>query len=102
MSDSSDFPIVSQIAIGDHHNQDAFLAKMTSDGSNLLLSTLFGGVSTDYVQGIALGPDESTIHMVGKTFGPLQEGMDGLPTLNAYQSKEFAMISEFLFYPKGG
>ncbi len=85
MSQSSDFPIVSQIAIGEHRNQDAFITKMSPDGSSLLLSTLFGGVSSDFAQGIALGPDELTIHMAGQTFGPLEEGMDGLPTLNAYQ-----------------
>lgn len=59
-------------------DQDLFLARFSSSGSNLIFSTYLGGDSIDFGGSIDLGP-EDTIFMTGTTWS------DNFPTSNCYQ-----------------
>jgi len=54
-TNSTDFPTLGQIQT-DQANDDAFVFKLTPDGSALVYSTYLGGSSNDYAQGIAVDP----------------------------------------------
>jgi hypothetical protein len=54
-TESTDFPAVSQYQ-KDQPNDDAFLFKLSPDGSALVYSTYLGGSGNDYGQGVAVDP----------------------------------------------
>jgi hypothetical protein len=58
---------------------DAYVAKISADGSTLLYSTFLGGYYDDEAQGIALD-DDGRIHIVGET------NSDDFPLMNPIQS----------------
>jgi uncharacterized protein (TIGR03437 family) len=79
---SSEFPVEGAAQAepmnADGLAQDAFVAKLSADGTNLVYSTYFGGSGTDLSHGIAVGNDGSA-YIAGETDstdlmlqGPLQ------------------------------
>ncbi|MCH7947167.1 MAG: SBBP repeat-containing protein, partial [candidate division Zixibacteria bacterium] len=77
---SVDFPIFNpyqEIYIGNF--QDAFVTKLSSNGSSLIYSTYFGGYGNDITQGIALDA-AGAVYVAGYT------NSQNFPTLNAYQA----------------
>ncbi len=68
-TDSSDFPTVN--AYDDSHNsgEDCFVAKLSSNGSELLFSTYVGGSDDETPYGIAID-DSGDCVVVGDTFSP--------------------------------
>src|SRR6266478_3463839 len=54
------------IFVGGVVKGDAFVAKISSDGSSILYWTVFGGADTDSVQALALGSDGSA-YITGNT-----------------------------------
>ena len=67
---SSEFPLEgaaqSEPMNADVLAQDAFVAKLSADGTNLLYSTYFGGSGTELSHGIAVGADGSA-YIAGET-----------------------------------
>jgi hypothetical protein len=53
---SSDFPLVNPVQRTLGGSADAFVAKLSPDGSRLVYSTLYGGASGERAQGIAIDP----------------------------------------------
>lgn len=76
---SSDFPLVDQYQ-NDSGDKDAFLAKIGSNGKNLISSTYLGGDEEDRAYGLAILPQDM-IAIAGPTYS------DDFPTKNAYQSE---------------
>ena len=76
---STDFPTLdpTQPTLGGGDG-DAFLAKMSGNGSTLLFSTYFGGSDDDRATGVAVDA-QNNIYVVGST------ASNNLPTLNALQ-----------------
>jgi hypothetical protein len=80
---SKDFPIRNAVQPncalnGDHCEQDAFVAKIKADGSELVYSTYLGGTWNDYASGIAVD-SSGNAYVVGSTYSL------GFPTLDAIQ-----------------
>jgi uncharacterized protein (TIGR03437 family) len=65
---SSDFPVAGGIqnSIGGLGGEDAFLAKLSSNGASLMYSTYLGGLGEDFATGIALDP-AGNIFITGQT-----------------------------------
>jgi len=70
LTTSDDFPVVGaaqgEFAGGDVFSQDAFVAKISSSGTQLLYSTYLGGSGTEVGNSIAVGPDGSA-YVAGET-----------------------------------
>jgi uncharacterized repeat protein (TIGR01451 family) len=64
---------------GNHGGQDAFVAKLSADGSRLLYSTYLGGGSADRGAGIAVDASGSA-YIIGSTYST------DFPVANAFQS----------------
>ncbi len=58
---------------------DGFISKLTPTGNTLTFSTYLGGTGDDWLQGIALGPDDDA-RVIGYTYS------DDFPTVNPYQA----------------
>jgi hypothetical protein len=65
---------------GNHGGQDAFVAKLSADGSRLLYSTYLGGGSNDRGAGIAVDASGSA-YITGSTYSA------DFPVANAFQSR---------------
>ncbi|HOP06045.1 MAG TPA: SBBP repeat-containing protein [candidate division Zixibacteria bacterium] len=78
-TESADFPIVAELQT-DQTGWDAFISRVTPDGSALQFSTYLGGVSADYGQAVALDAATGTIYLTGETFS------NNFPTVDPYQS----------------
>lgn len=83
---SPDFPVVngyrSSVTPNSQYStyfNDAFLAKISTDGSTLLYSTYFGGSGGELVNDIAVG-NRGIVYIAGTTFS------SDLPTRNPFQS----------------
>jgi hypothetical protein len=75
---SSDFPTASPIDSIHEGATDAFIIKLSPDGSTLLYSTFLGGSQTEQGYDIAVDPS-GRIYVTGET------ASTDFPTLNAYQ-----------------
>ena len=64
---------------------DAFVARLSSDGSSLVFSTYLGGSGDDWGLGIAVD-DQGSAYIAGSTWSYDDVGMDPFPTKNAFQS----------------
>ena len=89
---SSDFPTTqSAFQRTSNGNYDAFVAKLSPDGSSLLASTLIGGSDSDTATGVSVDPFNQ-VYVVGST-----ASMDFPLTANAFQrdhDPEFCDFSE--------
>ena len=78
---SSDFPTTEGAYNRTFHGFDAFVAKLNSDGTRLMFSTLLGGKGFTNAAGIALDEDQN-IYLCGSTNAP-----DFPVTTNAFKSR---------------
>ncbi|MBF0316602.1 MAG: SBBP repeat-containing protein [Nitrospirae bacterium] len=76
---SQDFPIVNPFQTSLHGWVDAFVAKLSSDGTSLMYSTYFGGSGNDEANAIAVDSGGNA-YITGYTYST------DLPVNNAYQS----------------
>jgi hypothetical protein len=73
---SNDFPVRNAFQAVRRGGKEGFVAKLASDGSQLLYSTLLGGALDDAVNAIAVGP-LGNAYVAGETYSsdfPVQEG----------------------------
>jgi hypothetical protein len=77
---------------------DAFVAKLSVDGSRLIFSTYWGGSGIDTALGIAVDVANNDTYIVGNTFSndfPLTNALTGVPESTSQQCKAFvARFSE--------
>ncbi len=90
---SSDFPVISPFQATEPSSLNAFLAKISADGSTLLYSTYFGGNGSDVPVGVAVDGTGNMV-LAGYT------SSTNLPLANAYQSsvlanQTYGFISKF-------
>src|SRR6266496_12977 len=91
---SSDFPTTqSAFQRTSHGDYDAFVAKLSPDGSTLLASTLIGGSDSDTATGVSVDPFNQ-VYVVGST-----ASMDFPLTANAFQRDH---DPEFCDFEEGG
>lgn len=64
---STDFPTANPVQEGNGGSDDAFIAKLSPDGSNLIFSTYLGGSSSDWGKDIAVHPLSQKIYVTGHT-----------------------------------
>jgi hypothetical protein len=76
---SSDFPTANALQSTNHGGSDAFVTRLTADGSSLVYSTYLGGSENDVAYGIALDPATGDVSITGDTYSP------DFPTANALQ-----------------
>ena len=80
-TDSVDFPTASAYQSGRNSTTfDAFVTKLSADGTSLIFSTYLGGGSADSASAIALGPS-GTVYVTGTT-----ASLDFPTTSNAFQT----------------
>jgi len=75
-TESIDFPLVNPID-SLQESGEAFVLKLSSDGSSLVYSTLLGGSDTDYPRALALS-STNEVYITGSTSSP------DFPTVSAY------------------
>ncbi|MBI4556424.1 MAG: SBBP repeat-containing protein [Candidatus Hydrogenedentes bacterium] len=81
---STDFPVVKAFQSITGGGSDAFVAKLSPDGSSLVYSTYLGGISTDVANAIAVD-SSGAAYVTGQTFsGPGPVGTP-FPIVNAFQ-----------------
>ena len=90
---SSDFPTTAGAFQTTYRgNADAFVAKLSANGSSLVYSTYFGGSQLEIARGIAVDSSDNA-YITGTTFSP------DFPTLGALQStlrgSQNAFVAEF-------
>jgi hypothetical protein len=76
---SPDFPTANAWQPNPGGGEDAFVARVSADGTTLLFSTYFGGSGDDVGYGIAVDPTTGDTVITGQTFSP------DFPTVNAIQ-----------------
>jgi hypothetical protein len=76
---SSDFPTANPLQPNYGGNVDAFVTRLSADGSALVYSTYLGGSGTDLGAGIAVDPRSGDVFVTGYT------GSTDFPTANALQ-----------------
>jgi hypothetical protein len=77
---SSDFPVLSAFQSASGGQQDGFIAKLNSQGSELLYSTYLGGMGDDNVAALALDTS-GNVYVTGGTASP------NFPAVNAFQPR---------------
>jgi hypothetical protein len=77
---SSDFPVVNPYDGSPNGNYDAFVAKISTDGSALIYSTYIGGTNSEFGNGIAVN-SAGEAYISGQTFSP------EFPLQNAYDAE---------------
>ncbi len=65
-TDSKTFPSVAALQPANAGGLDAFVAKLSPDGSHIVWSTYFGGSGDDFATGVAVAPDGSAF-VTGQT-----------------------------------
>jgi Leucine-rich repeat (LRR) protein len=78
-TESSDFPIANAYQATKRSYCDAFVSKLSPDGTSLVFSTFLGGSSFDVVNALALD-SSGNLYAAGQTFS------SDFPTVNAYQA----------------
>src|SRR5258708_40376618 len=86
---SSTFPVVEPARRSPGGGGDAFVVKLSPDGSTLLFSTYLGGSGPDYASGIALDSTGSA-YVTGTTVS------DDFPTRGAFQSRRGGHLAAFV------
>jgi hypothetical protein len=76
---SADFPTVNPLQPNNGGGTDAFVARLSADGSTLVYSTYLGGSDNDYGSGIAVDPNTGDALVTGVTQST------NFPTANALQ-----------------
>ena len=99
-TDSTNFPVAAAfqpMLMENRDKTDAFVTRMTSDGSRLVYSTYFGGTETESASAIAVDGDGNA-HITGTTFS------DDFPTVNPIQPALNGSSDAYLttFSPAGG
>ena len=89
-ADSPDFPVVKAIQTSIGGLTDAFVTKITSDGSKIVYSTFLGGFLDDYVTGVAV--DE-----LGQAYVTGSTESSNFPLKNALQTKRKGVNDGFIF-----
>jgi hypothetical protein len=69
---------------------DAFVARLSADGSALVYSTYLGGSGNDYGNGIAVDPSTGDALVTGAT------GSTDFPTANAFQPTNHGSVTAFV------
>jgi PKD repeat protein len=77
-TESPDFPVPGGLDTSRGGSPDGFLARLASDGSELLYGTYLGGSGADFITGLGLAAD-GTIYVAGTTESP------DLPAIHARQ-----------------
>ena len=86
---SRDFPVVAAVQGQLGGSTDAFVLKLTGDGSELLYATYLGGSGVDAGTGIAID-DTRRVYVIGQT------GSEDFPTANALQPARGAPSDAFV------
>jgi Beta-propeller repeat len=89
LTGSTDFPTMNAFQGAIRSGQNAFLAKLSADGSTLLFSTYFGGSGSDAANAIALDS-------AGRAYIAGWTSSSDLPTLNGFQSSLPSNVSAFV------
>jgi hypothetical protein len=76
---SADFPTANPFQPNYGGGEDAFVARLSADGSTLVYSTYLGGSNFDYGKGIAVDPGTGDVLVIGTT------ASTNFPTANALQ-----------------
>jgi membrane-bound inhibitor of C-type lysozyme len=83
-TNSADFPTANPLQANDGGGNDAFVARLSADGSTLVFATFLGGGGVDYGRGITLDPATGDALITGATFSmdfptasPLQPNLAG-------------------------
>jgi hypothetical protein len=76
---STDFPTANPLQPTNHGGGDAFVARLTADGSALVYSTYLGGSEFDEAYGIAVDPTTGDALVTGRTYST------NFPTANPLQ-----------------
>jgi membrane-bound inhibitor of C-type lysozyme len=79
-TNSPDFPTANPLQANNGGGNDAFVVRLSADGSTLVLSTYLGGSGLDYGRGIAVHPTTGNIFITGLT------NSADFPTVNPFQS----------------
>ena len=79
-TDSSDFPTVNAFQSSPGGNTDAFVTKLSADGTTLIYSTYLGGSGLDIAEG-----GEMAVDVLGNAYVAGQTGSADFPTQNAVQ-----------------
>jgi len=74
---------------GSQSEGNAFVAKLNSDGTDLIFSTFLGGLGADEITGVAVD-DQGAIYVVGET------GSSDFPVANPFQSSRLGSTDAFL------
>lgn len=90
---SDDFPTVNPIPGVRGNGADVFIAKLSSDGSQIVYSTVIGGSDTDSVADLALDA-ENNLHVLGNTFQAGGVPASDFPTVNPLQATNGGGFSE--------
>lgn len=91
-TESTDFPTTIgafQDSDPDTIHNDAFVTKISSDGSSLIFSTYLGGESFDYGHGIAIDVDDN-VWLTGQTYS------DSFPMVNPIQAAKQGNYDAFV------
>src|SRR5258708_26893979 len=86
---STTFPVVNPAQRSPGGGGDAFVVKLSPDGSTLLFSTYLGGSGPDYASGIALDSTGSA-YVTGTTVS------DDFPTRRPFQSRRGGHLDAFV------
>jgi membrane-bound inhibitor of C-type lysozyme len=79
-TNSTDFPTANALQPDNAGGNDAFVARLSADGSVLVFSTYLGGSFVDYGRGIAVDPTTGAALITGLTNSP------DFPSVNPFQS----------------
>ena len=100
-TNSVDFPTVNALQNtygGGDFSGDAFIVKLSNDGSNILYSTYLGGQDNDFSSAIAVDNNRN-IYITGYTGATLRFPMQPIPGLGDFPTTENALqqtlVSEF-------
>ena len=66
---ANDFPTTVNLVPDYYYDQNVFVIRLSSDGSSIVSSTLFGGTNNDYVTAMALD-DRGCVYVTGWTHSP--------------------------------
>jgi hypothetical protein len=84
---SPDFPTANPFQSTNHGGDDAFVARLSADGSALVFSTYLGGSAGDVGDGIAVDPATGDALVTGYTNSP------DFPTANPFQPTNHSLVN---------